>query len=135
MYRRQRHPGAFGVRAFRQLANFLFFTPPMAWHAPTGHRTQAAEAVSTAWDKAVLAYDIAVAALVLACVLSLAALAVAVWALRKVRAVEGAASSGGGCFTPAAAKYEKHTDVAHPHPPAAGAAATTAVEMGAYDKI
>ncbi|KAG2453277.1 hypothetical protein HYH02_002600 [Chlamydomonas schloesseri] len=99
----------------------------------------AAEAVRNAWDKAVLAYDIAVAALVLACVLSVASLALAAWALRKVRAVEGAAASGGGgggggCFTPAAAKYEKHMDVAHP-PAAAGGAATTSVEMGAYDKI
>ncbi|KAG2428357.1 hypothetical protein HXX76_010502 [Chlamydomonas incerta] len=95
----------------------------------------AAEAVGTAWDKAVLAYDIAVAALVLACVLSVAALALAGWALHKVRRVEGAAvAGGGGCFTPAAAKYEKHTDAVHP-PAAAGGAATTAVEMGAYDKI
>ncbi|PNW72590.1 hypothetical protein CHLRE_15g635067v5 [Chlamydomonas reinhardtii] len=96
----------------------------------------AAEAVRTTWDKASLAYDIAVAALVLACVLSVAALGLAVWALQKVRAVEGAATAGGGCFTPAATKYEKHTDVAHPPPGlAAGGPATTAVEMGAYDKI
>ncbi|KAG2495398.1 hypothetical protein HYH03_006348 [Edaphochlamys debaryana] len=69
-------------------------------------------AIADAQDKADLAYNIAVAAIVLGLVLSLAGLATAAFALSAAR--RGGGGSGGSCLSPTS-KYEPHVEIAQVH--------------------